>query len=303
MAAERAYGADLARKFHLDDAPVIISRALRSSEIGVTELRGDRAPNDVTQPQRREDAYLVGLQLRDFAHHEYWEDGKQAPLCDLKAGETTFYDLKRDPVALLDKPYHSIFFYLSRNVLAVLAEENNARPIGELNYRPGQGIADRTILLLAEALRAAFNRPQDVSTIFVDHIASALALHVAQTYGGMRPNSRRQRGGLAPWQERRAKELMSAALDGSLALRRVAEECELSASHFTRAFRQSTGMPPHRWLQARRVELAKELLRDRKLALTEVALRCGFADQSHFTRVFSRYTGLAPNAWRRTVLS
>jgi AraC family transcriptional regulator len=301
VAVQRAYGADFARKFHLEDAPVIVARALRSTEIGVTEIRGDRAPNDFTQPQLREDAYLVGLQLRDFPNHGYWEGGKQAPLHSLRAGETTFYDLKRDPIALLDKPYHSIFFYLSRKVLTELAEESNARSIGELNYQPGRGVADRTIMLLGESLRAAFSRPREASTMFVDHVTAALALHVAQSYGGLQANNRPQRGGLAPWQERRAKELMSACLDGSLALRRIAEECELSASHFARAFCRSTGLPPHRWLQARRIELAKDLLRNSRLTLTEVALQCGFADQSHFTRVFSRQTGVAPNAWRRTV--
>jgi AraC-like DNA-binding protein len=299
VAAHEAYGAEFARKFHLDDAPVIVSRALRSAEIGVTEIRGDRAPNDVTKPQRREDAYLVGLQLRDFPHHEYWEDGRQAPLSSIKAGETTFYDLKRDPVALPDKPFHAIFFYLPRRVLDTLADDNKARPIGELNYTPGRSVPDRTIALLGESLRAAFGRPREVSAMFLDHVTMAVGLHVAQAYGGLVPHSRPVRGGLAPWQERRAKAMIAGNLDGSLPLQRIARECELSLSHFSRAFRQSVGMPPHRWLQTRRLELAKDLLRSGRLPLSEVAAQCGFADQSHFTRVFSRAVGCSPLAWRR----
>ena len=49
----------------------------------------------------------------------------------------------------------------------------------------------------------------------------------------------------------------------------------------------------------RRVELAKDLMRDRESSLSEIALRCGFADQSHFTRVFVHATGVSPGAWRR----
>ena len=90
------------------------------------------------------------------------------------------------------------------------------------------------------------------------------------------------RGGLAPWQERRAKELMSTHLGRQVPLAFVAGECRLSVSHFARSFKQCTGKPPHRWLLENRVERAKELLLDDTVSLAEVALDCGFSDQSHF---------------------
>jgi AraC-like DNA-binding protein len=110
-----------------------------------------------------------------------------------------------------------------------------------------------------------------------------------------------QRGGLAPWQARRAKELMDANLGGKLPLSQLAEACGLSTRHFARAFRQSTGVPPHRWRLSRRLERAKDLLRDPARSLSEVALACGFADQSHFTRMFTTLVGLSPGLWRRTL--
>ena len=59
-----------------------------------------------------------------------------------------------------------------------------------------------------------------------------------------------------------------------------------SAAKLAGAFRQSVGMPPHRYLLKRRIERARDLLRDPSLSLLEVALACGFSDQSHFTRLF-----------------
>jgi AraC family transcriptional regulator len=109
------------------------------------------------------------------------------------------------------------------------------------------------------------------------------------------------RGGLAPWQVRRAREILCANLDGRVPLKEVARECRLSVSHFSRAFRCSMGVAPHSWLLARRVEVAKEKLRDGRLSLFDVALVCGFADQSHLTRVFTRIVGVSPGAWRRAV--
>jgi AraC family transcriptional regulator len=129
----------------------------------------------------------------------------------------------------------------------------------------------------------------------------AVGIHVAQTYGGMRPVSRPVRGGLAPWQERRAKEVLSANLDGGVPLKEVARECRLSVSHFSRAFRRSMGVAPHNWLLMRRVEVAKEKLRNTDLSLSDVALACGFADQSHLTRVFTGTVGVSPGAWRRAL--
>ena len=111
------------------------------------------------------------------------------------------------------------------------------------------------------------------------------------------------RGGLAPWQERRAKELMSTHLGREISLAFVAGECRLSVSHFARSFKQCTGKPPHRWLLENRVERAKELLTDAGLPLAEIALECGFSDQSHFTRVFSRIAGTSPGTWQRLRLS
>jgi AraC family transcriptional regulator len=162
-------------------------------------------------------------------------------------------------------------------------------------------VNDATIAGLGGTVLPALSHPQQANRLFVDHISLAVGVHVASTYGGMRPVSGPVRGGLAPWQERRAKEILSANLDGSVPLKEVARECRLSVSHFSRAFRRSMGVAPHNWLLMRRVEVAKEQLRDRRLSLSDVALACGFADQSHLTRVFTGIVGVSPGAWRRAL--
>ncbi len=173
--------------------------------------------------------------------------------------------------------------------------------IAELEYRPGAGVSDPTILSLGQSLLAALAMPACASPLFVDHVTLAVGTHVAQCYGRMTPARQLIRGGLAPWQLRRARELLSANLTGELALRDIAQECGLSASHFARAFRVSAGMAPHQWLLRRRVDHAKNLLPDARLSLSDIALASGFADQSHFTRVFSRVAGCSPGSWRRCI--
>jgi AraC family transcriptional regulator len=299
MAASEGYGQRLGERLRAEQAHTVVTRALRAADMAVTETRCDDPVAGMSDSIQREDAYLVALSLRDFPDRQYWEDGRQMPVHSLRTWQVDFHDLKRDPVALLDKPYHDLFFYLPVGALHAIADDVNAPRIGELNHGSAPN-EDITISNLGRAVLPALGRPDQASQLFVDHILFALGIHVAQTYGGMRPLRPLIRGGLAPWQEKRAKEVLSANLDGRVLLKEVARECGLSASHFTRAFHRTAGVAPHQWLLTHRIEAAKQKLRDRRLSLSEVALSCGFADQSHLTRSFTRFVGVSPGAWRRS---
>ena len=301
MSGVGGYGKILAERLQLDDVPAIVTRIQRKAEIGVFETRNDNPALVQSGSPAPEDAYLVTLRLRDFPSYRYWEEGRQAPLCSLQAGEVTLFDLKRDPRFLMDKPFHSMHFHLSRAVFDAIADDMDAPRIGELDYRPGASTDDLVIRNLGTALLGGFSHPERVSRTFLEHVTLAAAAHVAHTYGGMRVAAPHAKGGLAPWQLRRSTELLAAHLDGSVAVKSLADACGLSTSHFTRAFRASTGLAPFQWLAHRRVEAAKVLLRQRRGSLREIALACGFFDQSHFTNVFKRIVGTSPGVWQRSL--
>jgi AraC-like DNA-binding protein len=98
---------------------------------------------------------------------------------------------------------------------------------------------------------------------------------------------------------RRATEFLEAHLDGNVTLEQVAEVCELSVSHFARAFKQSFHRPPHQWLTERRVDRAKDLMTNSRAPLADIAIQCGFTDQSALNRSFKRIYGVTPGIWRR----
>jgi transcriptional regulator GlxA family with amidase domain len=106
-------------------------------------------------------------------------------------------------------------------------------------------------------------------------------------------------GGLNPWQEKRAKELLEAGLTAPFSVETIASECQLPLPQFRRAFERTTGLSPLRWLRQLRVERAKELLYASSLSLAQITYECGFSDQPHLTRAFSAATGVSPGAWRR----
>jgi AraC family transcriptional regulator len=295
-----AYGQRLGEALRVENGPAIVTRALRTADIAVTEIRCDGPLPEMCGPIQREDAFLVTLHLRDSRNREYWEDGRRASVCDLRAGESCLHDLKRDPAALY-KAFHSLAFYLPRAALDAIADDVNAPRIRDLSYEPGAGVNDVTISGLGSLLLPALSHSNQANRLFVDHVLLAVGVHIAQTYGGMRPMSRPARGGLAPWQERRAREILCTNIKRGVALNKVARECDLSVGHFSRAFRRTLGVAPHKWLIEQRVVLSKEKLRDDGLSLSDVAMECGFSDQSHLTRVFRQAVGVSPGAWRRDI--
>lgn len=299
MAQIGFYGQTVKRFLHLEREPVsLITRSLRNAEIAVTETRDDAPVPSVSGEMGLQDAYVVSLKLNDYPNCEIWERGN-AVKADIRAGATYLYDMKKDPRFVINKPFHSLHFYLPRSALDHIAEQAAAPRVDEFPSQLGVGHDDSVIRHIGGALLQALRRPAETNQLFIDYMMLAFTAHAARIYGGLRWGARMPRSGLAPWQVRRACERLDADLGGTSTLQQIAAEFGLSVSHFSRAFRISTGLPPHRWLLRQRVEVAKQLMTARDLSLSEIAISAGFANQSHLTRVFSAQVGASPAAWRR----
>ena len=301
--SRRPYGNDLAASYGAEDAPFVVTRSLPLAEIAVTEIKVLRPIGRTSDPLPRQDAYMIVFELNDVRGLEYWQEGRHVRNLNVRAGESIIHDLRREPAVLIDRPLHAIHWFLPRAALNALADEANARHIYELRHEPGVGVSDGIIGHMSVALLPALRAGAPVTRLFVDHVNLAFAAHVADTYGGVQAMPPVSKGGLARWQERQAKDMLLADLTGMTPLASIATACGLSPSHFARAFRNSTGMPPHAWLNQARVERSKVLLRQRNRSLSDIAFECGFVDQSHFTRVFVSRVGHAPGAWRRKLFS
>jgi AraC family transcriptional regulator len=109
------------------------------------------------------------------------------------------------------------------------------------------------------------------------------------------------RGGLTARQVRRAQQIMMEALDESVPLATLAEDAKLSPWYFCRAFKQSTGVSPYRWMRERRLDRARQLLADDDRTLTSIAIDLGFASLSHFSATFKQAMGISPTHYRRNL--
>ncbi|MBB3543046.1 AraC family transcriptional regulator [Rhizobium sp. BK399] len=296
MRSQGIYGRSLGDHFHLNDAPAIVTKTLKRSEVAVTHIKC-RKPS-LTSSIPTEDAYLVAYQIEDCIEHELWINGKGTGRLPFFGGQTSFYDLREDPMSFIGETSNCMMYYLPKSALDTIAEEHGKR-FGELQMRSDKPADDPVIAALSATLMPAFANPEYASQLFLDHTTLAVANHIAHRYGSLHAITKAVTGGLTAKNEKRAKEIIEANITGEISLSDLAFQCGLSARHFARAFKQSVGVAPHHWLVMRRCERAKDLLQWSALTLADIALACGFADQSHFTRAFSRVVGISPGAWRR----
>jgi len=165
-----------------------------------------------------------------------------------------------------------------------VAESMARRPDVKLRL-PKPGFDDYIITNLLNIINFAFDNPEQTSQLLVDELSVLLMCHLIHDYSDVSPIER-SRGGLASWQERIAKEILFARICNPPTANELGQACGVSARHFIRAFRQSTGRTPHQWLMQERALNAKNLLEHSDRTLAEISAMCGYANLSHFCRAF-----------------
>jgi AraC family transcriptional regulator len=299
MQVKKNIAAEVSDRFRLL-APTGISPVGKSPPLAFSHLRCDRPDHGKSKHVRPEDGYVIHIALGEVADAQLWLNGRDCAIPPLRRGDVLMGHLESDPVIAFHSAFDFVRFYIAKATLDELAEgSGRPRPFGL--RRPDHGASDPVLYHLAASAASLLARAPDIDQLLLDHLALAAHAHVVDAYSGLPLDERSSQGGLAAWQERRAKEFIDANLSRNLTLLEIAEQCALSPSHFSRAFRHSTGRPPHRWLLERRVDAAKAMLAGENTPLATVASACGFSDPSHFSRVFSRIAGDTPASWRRII--
>jgi AraC family transcriptional regulator len=138
------------------------------------------------------------------------------------------------------------------------------------------------------------NRP------YLEALGAVLVHELARSHSGEHARAQ-ARGGLAAWQQRTVTAYIDEHLAEHISLAALAQLVRLSPYHFCRAFKQSFGIPPHRYHISRRIERAKLLLQERPLSVTDIGLTLGFSETSSFTAAFRKATGLTPSSYHRSL--
>jgi AraC family transcriptional regulator len=156
---------------------------------------------------------------------------------------------------------------------------------------------DLRVTQCADLMARACIEPLDSDRLYGESLTTAL--FAAFFSARHKKNPQGLGSGLASWQLRRSTEYMQAHLTEDISLAELAKITRLSQSQFARAFRDSTGLPPYRYILRSRIRRAEQLLATTRVPIAAIATEVGFADQSHFTKAFHRFAGATPKRWRQ----
>jgi AraC family transcriptional regulator len=288
-------GKRLSKRYGILNVPTLVTSVSRGAAITFNRLRLDCAGRTFDGIPA-EDAYACNVNFLKQASCS--RKTRVAERHFLGEGDSMIMDRREASTVTMYSPLDTVRLYVPRLTLQDFVREHYGS--SEVHLKPPQQVIRDPILYhIGACISALLEHPEESNSLLVDHIALSLQSHLYQTYSAAPASSPRARGGLAPWQESRAKEAMDANLEKEITIPQLAYDCGLSTSQFARAFRQSTGYPPHRWLLQRRIKRAQDLLLTSDKALAEIASACGFSNQSHLTRAFGQTVGTSPGLWRR----
>jgi AraC family transcriptional regulator len=169
----------------------------------------------------------------------------------------------------------------------------------EIELIPQVSIDDPIIQQLALALKLEIQTGCMSGRLYGELLGSALAARLAANYAVSKPAIGCKANGLSQSQLERVIDYMQANLTEDLSILDLATLTSMSASHFSRSFKQSVGISPYQYLMQQRVERAKQLLEKRSITISTIAVDCGFANQTHLTKVFRQMTGMTPKAYQK----
>jgi AraC family transcriptional regulator len=191
----------------------------------------------------------------------------------------------------------AIYFYI--DPCGPLADP--ALRFGEIEFKPRLFFYDRNLWETALKLKSLVENPGAMHRQYAEALGIALTHELIRINGGAALREPVSRGGLASWQQKRVAAYIEEHVADDIPLATLAEMARLSPYHFSRSFKHSFGMPPSRYQSNRRIERAKQLLGNRELPVTTIALDVGFSETSTFSAAFHRVTGQTPSRYRRNL--
>jgi AraC family transcriptional regulator len=190
------------------------------------------------------------------------------------------------------------YFYFDPTALAIDADLS----VTELPFSPRLFFEDNGLWDLAFRLTTSIESDGSLRRPYVEALGVLMAHELTRLHTGEPAAKPEVRGGLAAWQERTVVAHIEEHLAEPISLATLAQLAKLSPYHFSRAFKQSFGLPPHRYHTSRRIERAKALLAKPAQSVTEIGFTMGFCEASSFSAAFRRETGRTPSSYRRSLV-
>jgi AraC family transcriptional regulator len=223
------------------------------------------------------------------------ELGDRADYLDIPAGSVFANGSQHVAWAEVSEPTEAVEIYPDLGILESAVEPGQA---GHVEIEPVTAARDATVLGVAAVLKRAHVGAIELDTVQASTLAHRLVTHLADHYCHPRPRRTHRIGQLDRAVVDQIAEFVDEHMSDQLTLDDLAAQASLSAFHFARAFKRSTGLAPHQFVTMRRMERAKTLLLSTGQSVPQIAHTLGYLNVSHFRRLFRRCTGYLPSDLR-----
>jgi AraC family transcriptional regulator len=214
MIESGAYGERMAGYLHLSQPPLYGKLGSGHSELSVTRLHAPKGFSEPTSSIPIEKAFSIHLHLRATSGDRLWLGGKLFPTPKRPSGGVTILDLEEEPIAFFPNAIDVVQFYIPRMALEEFCYENKLPVIDRLQWP--HCTMDMVLKQLGLTVLSAIQRPQPPTKLFLDYIGLAALTHAVHVYGAVRSSTSPDEKTLAPWQARRAKDVLMVNLKGNI---------------------------------------------------------------------------------------
>lgn len=287
-------GAEVRRKGCIETSPNARPRSRAAAHWGGVALEDYAVPTDVV-PQHEHVENVVHVVREGNVRYEVLTGGKMLRFC---ARPGTTFVLPQDTIDEIrwSGSTRCLAAALHLRLLANALEETAHGRAVDLTER--WSLTDSNVVSVLLAMRIDLAAGSPAERLHGESFADGLATYVPKRYAAKRRVPKLCRGGLPRHRLKRVLKYINENLPGDLALAQLAAVAGMSPHYFAELFRQSTGSAPHQYVLLRRIDLAKQRLRDPARSVTEAGLDAGFQNSSHFARVFRKLVGISPSAFR-----
>jgi AraC family transcriptional regulator len=241
-----------------------------------------------------------------FSAHDSVAVEQERVVHEVRANPGGCFVVGAQPPTLLCVPEYSdtLEMYPDMSLLRAAAAAANIRHFElEPSVRAGRATTHRRdpiVLGVAHVLRRASLGTTTISDVSASQAAHLLVARVLENQHGIRPCAARPLR-LGSRALATLAEHIEASLEQTITIDELARLSGMSPFHFARCFKLSTGLAPHQYVLARRIDRAKRLLLTTSLAVQDIAWKIGFENINHFRRQFRVQFGVSPGELRAAI--